>query len=72
MLAADNVDAPDERADALEVVFAIAADLSLEPIQLEKLREAKAGADNDERVLPVSAMLLIGRHVRRSAGFRDG
>jgi hypothetical protein len=37
-----NVDAPGERADALEVVLAIAADLGLDLIQLEKLREAKA------------------------------
>jgi predicted house-cleaning noncanonical NTP pyrophosphatase (MazG superfamily) len=42
LLAAGNVDAPDERADILEVVFAIAADLGLEPIQLEKPREARA------------------------------
>jgi predicted house-cleaning noncanonical NTP pyrophosphatase (MazG superfamily) len=42
LLAADNVDAPGERADAIEVVLAIAADLGLDLIQLEKLREAKA------------------------------
>ncbi|WP_435126199.1 nucleoside triphosphate pyrophosphohydrolase [Actinacidiphila sp. bgisy144] len=41
-LAADDAEAPEELADVLEVVHALAADLGLGPDQLEKLRAAKA------------------------------
>lgn len=44
-LAADDTDAPEELADVLEVVYALAADLGIDPDQLEKIRKAKV----DER-----------------------
>ena len=42
VLAADDADAPEELADVLEVVLALAADLGLDASQLERLRMAKA------------------------------
>ncbi|MEU8943395.1 nucleoside triphosphate pyrophosphohydrolase [Streptomyces goshikiensis] len=39
---ADETDAPEELADVLEVAFALAADLGVDPTQLEKIRAAKA------------------------------
>jgi predicted house-cleaning noncanonical NTP pyrophosphatase (MazG superfamily) len=42
VLAADDPDMPEELADVLEVVLALAADLGLDAAQLEELREAKA------------------------------
>lgn len=41
-LAAEEATAPEELADVLEVVRALAADLGLDADQLEKIREAKA------------------------------
>ncbi|MEW1694175.1 nucleoside triphosphate pyrophosphohydrolase [Streptomyces sp. NPDC093249] len=41
-LAADEESAPEELADVLEVVRALAGELGVGPDQLEKLREAKA------------------------------
>ncbi|MFI1255638.1 hypothetical protein ACH4U6_17930 [Streptomyces netropsis] len=41
-LSADDAAAPEELADVLEVVRALAADLGVEPNQLEKIRQAKA------------------------------
>jgi predicted house-cleaning noncanonical NTP pyrophosphatase (MazG superfamily) len=41
-LEADETDAPEELADVLEVVFALAADLGINPAQLEGLRASKA------------------------------
>ncbi|MGW1836052.1 pyrophosphohydrolase domain-containing protein [Streptomyces sp. BBFR2] len=41
-LTADEPDAPEELADVLEVIHALAADLGITPDQLEKLRETKA------------------------------
>ncbi|MFE7132429.1 hypothetical protein ACFVIM_16380 [Streptomyces sp. NPDC057638] len=41
-LAADDAKAPEELADVLEVVHAIAADLGIDTHQLEKIREDKA------------------------------
>jgi len=41
-LASDERSAPEELADVLEVVRALAADLGLDADQLEKIREAKA------------------------------
>lgn len=43
-LEADEGSAPEELADVLEVVRALAADLGVDPDQLEKTREAKACA----------------------------
>ncbi|MEU6928318.1 nucleoside triphosphate pyrophosphohydrolase [Streptomyces sp. NPDC046374] len=42
-LDADHAAAPEELADVLEVVHALAADLGIGTEQLEKIREAKAG-----------------------------
>ncbi|MCX4663722.1 hypothetical protein ACIBCB_09405 [Streptomyces uncialis] len=42
-LEADDESAPEELADVLEVVRALAADLGIDANQLEKIREAKAG-----------------------------
>jgi predicted house-cleaning noncanonical NTP pyrophosphatase (MazG superfamily) len=42
VLAADDADMPEELADVLEVVLALAADLGLDAAQLEELRKAKA------------------------------
>jgi predicted house-cleaning noncanonical NTP pyrophosphatase (MazG superfamily) len=42
-LEAEEEKAPEELADVLEVVRALAADLGVEADQLEKIREAKAG-----------------------------
>ncbi|OLZ62811.1 hypothetical protein AV521_40905 [Streptomyces sp. IMTB 2501] len=42
-LEADEDSAPEELADVLEVVRALAADLGVDADQLEKIREAKAG-----------------------------
>lgn len=42
-LAADEASAPEELADVLEVVRALAADLGVEADQLERIRAAKAG-----------------------------
>ncbi|MET9109693.1 nucleoside triphosphate pyrophosphohydrolase [Streptomyces zhihengii] len=42
VLEADDDRAPEELADVLEVVRALAADLGIDTDQLEKLREAKA------------------------------
>ncbi|MFG2951903.1 nucleoside triphosphate pyrophosphohydrolase [Streptomyces adustus] len=42
-LEADEDSAPEELADVLEVVRALAADLRVDADQLEKIREAKAG-----------------------------
>ncbi|MEP7023375.1 MAG: nucleoside triphosphate pyrophosphohydrolase [Actinomycetota bacterium] len=42
VLAADDKDAPEELADVLEVVLALASDLGLDAGQLESLRLAKA------------------------------
>ncbi|WP_234319432.1 nucleoside triphosphate pyrophosphohydrolase [Streptomyces sp. NRRL S-237] len=39
---ADETDAPEELADVLEVAFALAADLGVDPTQLEKIRASKA------------------------------
>ncbi|MEU9182933.1 nucleoside triphosphate pyrophosphohydrolase [Streptomyces sp. NPDC048550] len=39
---ADETHAPEELADILEVAFALAADLGVDPDQLEKLRASKA------------------------------
>ncbi|MFD9270766.1 hypothetical protein ACFWB1_23880 [Streptomyces goshikiensis] len=39
---ADETDAPEELADVLEVAFALAVDLGVDPAQLEKIRAAKA------------------------------
>ncbi|MFE9803880.1 nucleoside triphosphate pyrophosphohydrolase [Streptomyces goshikiensis] len=39
---ADETDAPEELADVLEVAFALAADLGVDPAQLEKIRASKA------------------------------
>lgn len=39
---ADETHAPEELADVLEVAFALAADLGVDPAQLEKLRATKA------------------------------
>jgi predicted house-cleaning noncanonical NTP pyrophosphatase (MazG superfamily) len=41
-LSADDASAPEELADVLEVVQALAADLGIEPRELEKIREEKA------------------------------
>jgi predicted house-cleaning noncanonical NTP pyrophosphatase (MazG superfamily) len=41
-LTADDKDAPEELADVLEVVYALAADLGISQTQLEKVREDKA------------------------------
>lgn len=41
-LAADDANAPEELADVLEVVHALAVDLGIDTDQLEKIREAKA------------------------------
>lgn len=41
-LGATEAEAPDELADVLEVVWALARDLEMEPAQLEMLREGKA------------------------------
>lgn len=41
-LAADEETAPEELADVLEVVRALAAELGIDAAQLEKIREAKA------------------------------
>ncbi|MEV6757052.1 nucleoside triphosphate pyrophosphohydrolase [Streptomyces sp. NPDC051214] len=41
-LGADDAQAPEELADVLEVVYALAADLGVTQEQLEKIREAKA------------------------------
>ncbi|MFD8263597.1 hypothetical protein ACFV19_32960 [Streptomyces griseoluteus] len=41
-LEAEDAKAPEELADVLEVVHALAADLGVEAGQLEKIREAKA------------------------------
>ncbi|MEU6607129.1 nucleoside triphosphate pyrophosphohydrolase [Streptomyces shenzhenensis] len=41
-LEADDAKAPEELADVLEVVHALAADLGVDAGQLEKIREAKA------------------------------
>ncbi|GAA2655088.1 nucleoside triphosphate pyrophosphohydrolase [Streptomyces spororaveus] len=41
-MAADETDAPEELADVLEVAFALAADLGVDPVQLEKIRASKA------------------------------
>ncbi|MFE5608469.1 nucleoside triphosphate pyrophosphohydrolase [Streptomyces sp. NPDC056540] len=41
-MAADETDAPEELADVLEVAFALAADLGVDPAQLEKIRASKA------------------------------
>ena len=41
-LEADDAKAPEELADVLEVVHALAADLGIDTDQLEKIREAKA------------------------------
>ncbi|MFF7730903.1 hypothetical protein [Streptomyces sp. NPDC008001] len=41
-LAGDDATAPEELADVLEVVRALAADTVIDADQLEKLREAKA------------------------------
>ncbi|MEU6487302.1 nucleoside triphosphate pyrophosphohydrolase [Streptomyces sp. NPDC046887] len=43
-LKADDAEAPEELADVLEVVRALAADLGIDTEQLEKIREAKASA----------------------------
>ncbi|MFF9171776.1 MULTISPECIES: nucleoside triphosphate pyrophosphohydrolase [unclassified Streptomyces] len=43
-LGADDAQAPEELADVLEVVRALAADLGVDADQLEKIREAKASA----------------------------
>jgi predicted house-cleaning noncanonical NTP pyrophosphatase (MazG superfamily) len=43
-LTADDEDAPEELADVLEVVYALAADLGISRDQLEKLRQDKAAA----------------------------
>ncbi|MFD9424352.1 MULTISPECIES: nucleoside triphosphate pyrophosphohydrolase [unclassified Streptomyces] len=42
VLEADDEKAPEELADVLEVVLALAADLGIDTAQLEKIREAKA------------------------------
>jgi 3-oxoadipate enol-lactonase len=42
VLAADDADMPEELADVLEVVLALALDLGLDATQLEELRQAKA------------------------------
>jgi predicted house-cleaning noncanonical NTP pyrophosphatase (MazG superfamily) len=42
VLEADDEKAPEELADVLEVVHALAADLGIDTDQLEKIREAKA------------------------------
>ncbi len=47
VLAADDADAPEELADVLEVVLALAADLGLNASQLEELRMAKAAKRGD-------------------------
>ncbi|MFH8894390.1 nucleoside triphosphate pyrophosphohydrolase [Streptomyces sp. NPDC017949] len=39
---ADEIDAPEELADILEVAFALAADLGVDPAQLERIRVSKA------------------------------
>ncbi|MFE3629056.1 pyrophosphohydrolase domain-containing protein [Streptomyces goshikiensis] len=39
---ADEPDATEELADVLEVAFALAADLGVDPAQVEKIRAAKA------------------------------
>ncbi|MGA6160847.1 phosphoribosyl-ATP pyrophosphohydrolase [Stenotrophomonas sp. NPDC087984] len=41
-LAADETEAPEELADVLEVVQALATELGIGPVQLEKIRAAKA------------------------------
>lgn len=41
-LTADDTKAPEELADVLEVVYALAADLGIDADQLEKIRAAKA------------------------------
>ena len=41
-LEADDAKAPEELADVLEVVHALATDLGVDPRQLEKIREVKA------------------------------
>ncbi|WP_434096953.1 nucleoside triphosphate pyrophosphohydrolase [Streptomyces mirabilis] len=41
-LAADETKAPEELADVLEVVQALATELGIDPAQLEKIRAAKA------------------------------
>lgn len=41
-LEADDAEAPEELADVLEVVHALAADLGVDARQLEKIREIKA------------------------------
>ena len=42
VLAADDADMPEELADVLEVLLALASDLGLDADQLEELRKAKA------------------------------
>ena len=42
VLAADDADMPEELADVMEVVLALASDLGLDAAQLEELRKAKA------------------------------
>ena len=42
VLAADDADMPEELADVLGVVLALASDLGLDAAQLEELRKAKA------------------------------
>ncbi|MFY4719391.1 nucleoside triphosphate pyrophosphohydrolase [Streptomyces sp. LaBMicrA B280] len=46
-LAADDDAAPEELADVLEVVHALAADLGVDEEQLEKIRAAKAAERGD-------------------------
>ncbi|MFC9930020.1 nucleoside triphosphate pyrophosphohydrolase [Streptomyces sp. NPDC127190] len=68
---ADEDSAPEELADVLEVVRALAADLGVDADQLEKIREAKAG----ERCFPLfrlrsgygaSRQAALGRWARRT------
>ncbi|WP_399094069.1 hypothetical protein ACGH2B_24900 [Streptomyces sp. BBFR2] len=44
VLAADDFSAPGELADVMEVVRALAADLGVDPVALEKICEGKASA----------------------------
>ncbi|NDK28539.1 nucleoside triphosphate pyrophosphohydrolase [Streptomyces sp. TR1341] len=46
-LAADDNAAPEELADVLEVVYALAADLGVDEDQLEKIRAAKTAERGD-------------------------
>lgn len=55
-LAADRARAPEELADVLEVVRALAADLGIAPDQLEKIREAKC----DERGAFTDRIVWLG------------